>query len=154
MISRTEDDAFIREVIRVAESAMAHGNHPFGALLVSRGELLLTAENAVITEKDVTCHAELSLVRQASQLLDERTIQEATLYASTEPCVMCSGAIYWLGVRRVVFACSAEKLGEIAKSPFVVPCREIFNRAVDKTEVIGPLLEQEAAKLHEIFWRG
>ena len=65
---------------------------------------------------------------------------------------MCAGAIFWAGIRRVVYACSAEKLDQIAGSPFVVPSRELFMRAEEDTEVIGPLLEEEAVKVHQGFW--
>lgn len=150
-----QHEKFIREAIRLADSAVANGNHPFGALLVdSNGKILLTAENRVTTTPDFTAHAETELVRKAGKELSPEVIADSTLYTSTEPCVMCSGAICWAGISRVVFACREKKLHEYAGDYLSVPCREIFSRCVKKIEVIGPVLEEEAAVAHSTFWKG
>jgi tRNA(Arg) A34 adenosine deaminase TadA len=152
MSDPAKHEPFVREALRLAEKAVEHGNHPFGALLVKGDEVILTAENAVSTENDITRHAELALVSRASKTLTPDVLAQCTLYTSTEPCAMCVGAIFWAGIRRVVYACSAETLGEIAGSPFVVPSRELFARGLPVVEVIGPILEEEAAQLHRAFW--
>src|SRR5262245_7107907 len=102
-----QDERFLRAAIEVARKAREHGNHPFGSVLVGQnGELLLEAENTVITERDCTGHAETNLMRKASQKYDMDYLARCTLYTSTEPCAMCAGAIYWGNVGRVVFALS------------------------------------------------
>jgi tRNA(Arg) A34 adenosine deaminase TadA len=63
-----------------------------------------------VTGRHVTGHAELNLVRATSTTLDASDLLNATLYTSTEPCAMCSGAIYWSGIGRVVYALSNEAL--------------------------------------------
>jgi tRNA(Arg) A34 adenosine deaminase TadA len=145
---------FVRKALILAEQAVEHGNHPFGALLVKGEEVILTAENAVNTENDVTRHAELVLVSRASKTLAPEVLAECTLYTSTEPCAMCAGAIYWAGIPRVVYGCPAETVAEIASSTFVVPCRELFARGQPVVEVVGPVLEDEAVRLHRAFWQG
>jgi tRNA(Arg) A34 adenosine deaminase TadA len=131
---------------------MQKGNHPFGALLVKDGKVLLMAENTVNSENDCTRHAELNLVSRASQELEPAILSRSILYTSTEPCAMCAGAIYWAGIRTVVYSCSAESIGNIAGGQFVIPCRDIFARAEDQVEVIGPILAEEGAEVHEGFW--
>jgi tRNA(Arg) A34 adenosine deaminase TadA len=93
----SSEEGYIREAIALAVSAQAHGNHPFGALLVSNctGEIILRAENTVTTARDPTCHTEMNLCRAAWKALSEEDIHNATLYTSTEPCPMCCGAIFW-----------------------------------------------------------
>lgn len=61
-----------------------------------------------MTERDPTQHAELALVARAARSLPPGTLARATLVTSTAPCPMCSGAIYWAGVPRVVFGCPAK----------------------------------------------
>ena len=78
--------------------------------------------------------------------------ERATIYASTEPCAMCCGAIYWSGVSRLVYGCPTEVLGEIAGGSFVVPSRELFSKGRRKIEVIGPVLPEEGAEIHMGFW--
>ena len=108
----TEDDReLLRQAIKVADDAVLHGNHPFGALLTdSDGQVVLTAENTVVTDDDVTGHAETNLVRQASRTIGRTGLADYTLYTSCEPCAMCSGAIYWAGIHRVVYALAETSL--------------------------------------------
>jgi tRNA(Arg) A34 adenosine deaminase TadA len=82
--------------IALAWRAHEHGNHPFGAVLVDdHNQVVLQAENTVVTERDCTGHAETNLMRQASQRFSPEQLATYTLYTSTEPCAMCAGAIHW-----------------------------------------------------------
>lgn len=148
---------FIRAAIGVARKARENGNHPFGALLVDPdGNILLEAENTVVTENDCTGHAETNLMRKASQHYDPAFLATCTLYTSTEPCPMCSGAIFWGNVRRVVYGLSEEALYEMIgandEEALFLPCRDVFGKGRKPIEVIGPLLEDEARQVHEGFW--
>lgn len=147
-----EDEKFMRIAIQAAREAMAQGNPPFGAILVKGDEVLMVAGNEANTKNDCTLHAELNLVSQASRRFDAQTLAECTLYASTEPCPMCAGAIYWLGVQRVVFGCAT---ASVTSRPYkLFPySREILNERTG-VEVVGPLLEDEALAVHHEYRRG
>jgi tRNA(Arg) A34 adenosine deaminase TadA len=147
-----EHEALIRETLDLARRAVEKGNHPFGALLWRDGEILLSAENTVVTDRDHTRHAELNLVSMAMRNLNPESIGQITLYTSTEPCPMCSGAIYWAGIPRVVFACSGEALAGLTGGGLRLSCREVFERGERPTEVLGPILEREALAIHREFW--
>jgi len=148
------DEAFLRQAIETSLRARKNGNHPFGALLVDReGKVLAVAENTVITEHDATLHAETNVIRAASRAHGGDALKNATLYTSTEPCVMCCGAIHWAGIPRVVYACSEATLGKLAGDDFLFPCRQIFSRSTQSVEVIGPALESEAVEAHKGYWR-
>ena len=151
------DEKLLRRAIEIAQNAREHGNHPFGALLADAdGNILLEAENTVVTTKDITAHAELNLIRQASNKFTPEVLKECTLYTSTEPCPMCAGAIFWSDVGRVVYALSEEGLYEMTgETPYelALPCRDVFARGTHPVEVIGPLLEEEARQVHLNFWR-
>jgi tRNA(Arg) A34 adenosine deaminase TadA len=151
------DLRFMRVAIDVARKARDKGNHPFGAVLVDeQGHILMEAENTVVTEKDCTGHAETNLMRRASRKYDSDFLARCTLYTSTEPCPMCAGAIFWGNVRRVVYGLSQEGLyemvGEDAKEVLRVPCRELLGTGKKPIEVIGPILEEEARRVHADFW--
>lgn len=147
------EERLIREAIALAMRARQRGNPPFGALLASGEEVLLTAENTANTDGNLTCHAETNLVQKALREMTREQIAEAALYTSTEPCVMCTGAIYWAGIRKVVYALPSEELAKLGRGSFAISCRELFARAGEKTEVAGPFLVDEALKVHENFWR-
>ena len=146
----------LRTAIEIAWRAREHGNHPFGAVLVDdQNQVVLQAENTVVTERDCTGHAETNLMRQASQRFWPEQLATCTLYTSTEPCAMCAGAIYWGKVGRVVYALSEVDLYTIVgPSPdqLHLPCREVFARSQRSIEVLGPALEAEAKAVHAGFW--
>jgi tRNA(Arg) A34 adenosine deaminase TadA len=149
-----DDGRHLLAAIELAARARARGNHPFGALLVdASGEVVLEAENTVVTERDCTGHAETNLMRMASARFDPEFLEHCTLYTSTEPCAMCAGAIYWGNVRRVVFALSQAELERVTGSnPLAIPCREVFARGEQEVRVTGPHLEDRARVVHEDFW--
>jgi tRNA(Arg) A34 adenosine deaminase TadA len=153
------DLQFLRLALAVARRSREHGNHPFGAILVdANGTLLLEAENSVVTERDCTGHAETNLVRLASQKFDPAFLATCTLYTSTEPCAMCSGAIYWSSIGRVVYGLSETRLYELTgnhpeNQPMYLPCRTVFAHGQRPIEVVGPALEVEAEQVHYGFWR-
>jgi tRNA(Arg) A34 adenosine deaminase TadA len=102
-------------------------------------------------------HAERLLATQASKQFDSEVLAGSSLYSSAEPCAMCAGAIYWAGIGRVVFGLSERRLkaitGDHAENPTLdLPCRAVFAAGQRHVEVIGPLLEEEAAALHAGVW--
>ncbi len=156
---QTSDLEFLRMAIRVAFRSRERGNHPFGAILVdSQGNVLLEAENTVVTARDCTGHAETNLVRMASHQYERDLLAACTLYTSTEPCAMCSGAIYWSNIGRVVFGLSEARLEKLTGDDpenltLHLPCRAVFARGRRSIQVIGPELEEEAERVHDGFWR-
>jgi tRNA(Arg) A34 adenosine deaminase TadA len=146
-------EPFLREAIALSKSAMERGDEPFGSVLVKGGEVILRAENSVFTGHDMTNHAEMNLVKLAAQRYDTAFLADCTLYTSTEPCAMCSGAIYWSGIGRMVFACAEKRLGEIAGIGLNVPSRAVLQTGARIVTVVGPTnLEDEAAAVHQEFW--
>ena len=152
------DEKFLRRSFEVARRSMTHGNHPFGAILVDEhGHVLIEAENGFMPDHDGTAHAERLLATQACRTLAADVRARATLYSSAEPCAMCAGAIYWAGIGRVVYGLSEHRLrgvtGNHPENPTLdLPCREVFASGQRATEVVGPMLEDEAEALHDGVW--
>jgi tRNA(Arg) A34 adenosine deaminase TadA len=154
-----DDHAFLRTSFEVARRARSHGNHPFGAILVGpAGDVLLESENRYLPDCDMTAHAERLLATRASKAYPPEFLATCTLYSSAEPCAMCAGATYWAGIGRVVYGLSERRLkemiGDHPENPTLdLPCRTVFDAGQRKTEVVGPLLESEAASLHADAWK-
>ncbi len=142
----------LRDAIGVAREARDAGNHPFGALLVVDGVEIARAANTVVTALDPTAHAELNLLRAIAGTVSAEQLSRAILYASTEPCAMCSGAIYWAGVNHVVYGCSTDELARFAGETLSIRCREIFAHGTRIVEVLGPLIGDEATEVHRGCW--
>jgi tRNA(Arg) A34 adenosine deaminase TadA len=152
------DVACLRAALGLARRSRRRGNHPFGALLAdAAGVVAAEAENTVVSERDVTGHAETNLVRIASRRFGRAYLRSCTMYASTEPCAMCSGAIYWSGIGRVVYGLSEAGLLELTGSheenpTMSLPCRDVFAHGQGSIKVVGPVLEDEARSVHDGFW--
>jgi len=156
--SLERDVHFLRRSFDIARRAGTHGNHPFGALLVDQGgTVLIEVENGYMPSHDGTAHAERLLATQACSTVAPDILRSATLYSSAEPCAMCAGAIYWAGIGRLVYGLSEHRLRDLTgnhpENPTLnLPCRDVFARGQRATEVVGPLLEDEAAAVHTGAW--
>jgi tRNA(Arg) A34 adenosine deaminase TadA len=158
MSRRQEDERHLLAAIELARRARERGNHPFGSLLVdAEGRVVLEAENTAAAGGELLGHAELNLVRDACRRFGAETLRSCTLYASTEPCAMCSGAIYWSGIGRVVYALGSDTLEAIVNdeqgdATLALRCREVLGRGGRTVEVEGPLVEDRARDVHLNFW--
>ena len=147
----------LRRCTELAAAARARGDHPFGSLVVTADGRTVEAMNSVVTQHDPTGHAETNLVRAAAAALTAEELTTSTLYTSTEPCAMCSGAIYWSGIPRVVYALGEDGLRDIVAEQegvptMALPCREVFAHGGRPVAVAGPADLREATAVHDGFW--
>ncbi|NWF14390.1 nucleoside deaminase [Pseudomonas reactans] len=103
----TDDHQHLQRAIQLAQTNVAQGGRPFGAVLTRDGGVLVEAVNEIHLTQDPTAHAELLAIRAASRQLGTR-LDGCVIYASGQPCPMCLSAMYLCGVERVVFAASNE----------------------------------------------
>ena len=153
------DALYLRQAIRHSHTARERGNRPFGALIVSKsGETLVEFYNQTKEALDCTAHAETGAIRIASLAHSRAVLMESTLYASGEPCVMCSGAIFLSGIRRVVYALDAVRMRQMRglKEEYrdlAWSIKEIYQASPHPIECIGPALIDEASEAHQGFWQ-
>lgn len=139
---------FMNQALLEARKAYDLGEVPVGAVVVRQHTLLSRAHNQVETLGDTSAHAELLALRAASAQLGEKYLTGCTLYVTLEPCPMCSGAMFWSKITRVVFAASDAKAGA---------CGSLFNIAANRNlnhqiEVIQGVCEAEASGLLRQFF--
>lgn len=109
-----DDRILLDKTIKIAKKGIKKGKGPFGALVAKDGKIISRANNKVVLSHDPTAHAEVLAIRKASALLKSHDLSDCVLYTSCEPCPMCLGAIYWAGIKKVVYASDrhdAEKAG-------------------------------------------
>lgn len=141
--------------IETAKASKQNNNLPFGCVLVNKdGEVILKGENTINSDKDCLAHAEINLIREASKIYDYAYLNDCSIYTSDEPCPMCTSAIYWSGIGRLVYGLSKTNYYKIVgrDNPnwvFEMPTRELLEKGGRKLEVVGPLLEDEASVLHQ-----
>ena len=148
-------ESLLRKTFNVARRSKTNGNLAYGCLLVGEnGQVLLEGENSVITEKDALGHAEINLIREASKLYSPEFLNTCTIYTSDEPCPMCSSAIFWGGIGKLVFGLSKNRFyREFGRDnpaiDFDIPSRTVLSAGGRKVNVEGPLLEEEALLIHK-----
>ena len=138
----------------LARRAMDAGHHPFGALLVGADHATVLMEQGNV---DSVNHAEAVLAREAARRFSPAELWACTLVTTVEPCAMCAGTQYWANIGRTVFGIAEKALlaetGNHPENPTLdLPCREVFASGQRPTEVVGPLLEDEAEALHDGVW--
>ena len=144
----------------VAKQARERGNAPFGAVLVDdKGNIIMEQGNAEGDLHDATAHAERMLASRASQAYSKDFLWKCTLYTTFEPCCMCTGAIYWSNIGKIVYALTEKRLLELTgadeKNPtFNISSRTILAAGQKNIEVLGPFEEIAAAvvEVHRGFW--
>ena len=157
---RSYDVSLLRKAFEVAKRSRDAGDHPFGSVLADGdGNLLMDQGNGYTSEgRDRTAHAERLLASRAARTYELAFLSRCTLYTSAEPCAMCAGAIYWAGIGRVVYGQTEKALkaetGAHEENPTLdLPCETVFKAGQRPTEVVGPLLEEEAASLQADYWK-
>ncbi len=159
-MTHAADLKHLERSIILADEAVAEGNHPFGAVLVSAdGVVLAEGKNSHSIDRGPG-HAEANLARDAARRFDIETLRGATLYTSVEPCSMCAGTIYWAEIGTVVFGMTERRLGELTGDDPENPtqdleCRTIFAAGRRTVAVRGPFpeLEDKIVAQHVAFWR-
>jgi tRNA(adenine34) deaminase len=104
---------FMGAALAEAEAAAVRGEVPIGAVLVAAGEVIARAGNRTRELSDATAHAEILVIREASQKLSAERLSETDLYVTLEPCTMCAGAISFARIRRLYFGATDEKGGAV-----------------------------------------
>jgi len=112
-----DDEKFLCRAIELAADGRAGGDAPFGSLLVGPdGAVLAEDHNTVLSDNDISAHPELKMARWAARELDPATAAATTMYTSSQPCVMCTGAVDRSGLGRVVYVLSKEQISGVKSS--------------------------------------
>lgn len=156
------DKRLIRRTVEIAKESVKDGCHPFGALLADKeGNILMEQKNA-FTLGGSAYHAETLLVLRVVREYSVERLSECTLYTNFEPCCMCTGAVYWSGISRIVYGASEKSLKEFTgdnhENPtFDLSSREVLSHGQRSVEVVGPTedkeLLDEILSLHVNFWK-
>lgn len=147
-----EDRKFMARAYELAAAASEKGNGAYGALVVKDGKILMEFSNDAKTSGDVTHHGETGLVSLTSRKLGITSMKGCTFYTSTEPCIMCCGAINSSGVTRLVYGVTAIQVSRLRGRKLPVKplqVREVFERAGRaNVAVCGPLMEGDGLAVH------
>ncbi len=140
----------MREAIALARAAEAAGEAPVGAVVELGGEIAGRGANSPIARHDPTAHAEILALREAAARIANYRLENATLYCTLEPCVMCAGALVAARIKRVVFGARDLRFGGV-RSKFQIADSDILNH---KAEIVEGVLAVECVELLRVFFEG
>lgn len=159
-----KDELFIRKTFELALSSAQKGFEPFSALLVKEDTIQYSTEDRSIEYSDPTAHAELLVISEYCRTKQVISLEGYTLYCNVEPCVMCSGAIHWSKVSRVVFSVHQHQLQAISKGKPKPDSSVLINSGNRKIQITGGILKEEGLAIlsqfpfsskkekHKAFW--
>ena len=128
---------FLSEAVALARQNIDAGGRPFGAVVVSKGEVIATAVNEIHLSHDVTDHAELLALRAVARTHGPQALKGSAVFASGHPCPMCLAAMRLAGVHTVAYAYSNED-----GAPFNLSTAEIY------ADLQRPFAQQSMAISH------
>ena len=147
-----KDEVFMKKAIELSRLAVEHGNEHFGAVLVKDGDIVFSNENKIYSKHDPSFHAEAGLIREFCAKTGISNLQEYTMYSSCEPCFMCSGAMVWVKLGRLVYGASNIELENILGNQGCNCSKLVFDNSFWKPEVTEGVLRDESLEvLKEYF---
>ena len=140
------DEQYMQQALAEAQKAFDKDEVPIGAVLVMNNKIIAKAYNQVELLNDSTAHAEILALTTAFNFLGSKYLPEATLYVTVEPCLMCSGALYWSKIGKIIFGAYDDKNSYRKVAG-------INNPFHPKTKITGGILEEECSRLIKDFFK-
>lgn len=137
------NEYFMRIALLEAHEALEKDEIPVGCIIVSGNRIIAKAHNLTETLNDVTAHAEMQAITSAANFLGGKYLQNCTMYITLEPCVMCSGALAWSQISKVVIGARDPQRGFINKNLSLHP----------KTEIVTGIMETECSEILKEFFK-
>lgn len=136
----------MQQALKEAMLAFEEEEVPVGAVVVLNNRIIARGHNMVEKLNDPTAHAEMIALTSAFNFLGAKYLPEASLYVTVEPCLMCTGALYWSKISRIIWGAADEKNGHQRVTGNQFPFHP-------KTQVTKGVMADECAELMKSFFR-
>ncbi|MFT3825892.1 MAG: nucleoside deaminase [Chitinophagaceae bacterium] len=140
------DEYYMQQALKEARKAYEDGEVPVGAVIIMNDKIIARGYNQTERLTDPTAHAEIIALTSAFNYLGSKYLPEATMYITVEPCLMCTGALYWSKISKIVWGADDEKNGYKRVTENNWPFHP-------KTEIVKGVLKDECAELMKNFFR-
>ncbi|MEO1714795.1 MAG: nucleoside deaminase [Bacteroidota bacterium] len=150
-MEKFKDEQIMRRVYALAWQNAEQGLDPFAAVLVKDGQIVAESADLCVLESDPTAHAELALIRSFCRKHERISLEGYSLFCNVEPCVMCSGAIHWARLDRLVYGVGQKELQSVSGGKPKPGCRELINSGGKPMEIDGPVLPEEGLRVLQAF---
>jgi len=140
---------YMQEALKEAQKAFAEDEVPVGAVIVYKGRVIARDHNRIERLNDPTAHAEMLVLTSATNYLQAKWLNEASLYVTIEPCSMCAGALVLSRIKNLYFGAKDPKTGACGSVVNIVNNKKLNHRI----KVTGGLLKEESSSLLKEFFR-
>ncbi len=148
MIVRVEFRKMMALALQEALTSKSEGNKGYGAVVVFEDRIVGQAHDTAVTERDPSLHAEVNAIRQAVHSMGDPNLSGAILFATCEPCPMCTALAVWANMTTIVYGASIEETERLGRSRIHVSTKEIIAKSPAMVEVIGGVLGDECLALY------
>ncbi|HHX68987.1 MAG: tRNA adenosine(34) deaminase TadA [Miniphocaeibacter sp.] len=149
MDKKIDDFYYMREAIKEAMKARNKEEIPVGCVVVKENKIIGRGHNLVESKNNPLKHAELIAIESAAKKINSWRLHGCTLYVTLEPCAMCSGALVYSRIDRLVFGAYDYKRGYCG-SIENLPTRKELNH---KVEILGGIMEEECLLIIQDFFK-
>lgn len=143
-----DDEYYMRKAIEAAREGIRMHEFPFGCCLVTKNHVI-TMSNKCFSSNNATLHAEVNAINEMLRLENTSVLEDAVIYTTTEPCVMCLGAINWVRIRKLVCGMSINESAEYGFKEINVNINSLIERFPYDIEVKSGVLHAECAELYQ-----
>jgi tRNA(Arg) A34 adenosine deaminase TadA len=148
-------ERFMKMAITEARKGMREGNHPYGSVIVKDGKVLVKAHSTGALTHDIAAHADMSAARKLSKKAKTHDVKGSTVYATGEPCPMCSAALAAMRISELFIAANYRHLppqmNRGRKRPGKITYKEIFKEYGLKVKVKEGVLKNEVLKMYDEY---
>lgn len=145
-------EKYMRIAIKEAEIAKKNGENPFGAVLLDpEYNFCHKAHTRSIELSDPTAHAEVLVMSEYCQKIKKVYLKDYILITSTEPCIMCSGAIKWAKIGQIYYSVPQTELNKISGGKQKPSCESLINTGLSQKHIVGNILLNEGIKVYDDF---
>ena len=144
MLEPFNDEHFMKQALMEAQKAAERDEVPVGAVIVCKNQIIARTHNLTEVLTDFTAHAEMQAFTAAAEYLNNKYLNECTLYVTLEPCVMCAGAAFWTRIGRIVYGATDDRRGYARLSEKVLH---------QVTQVKGGILENECSEVIRTYFQ-
>ena len=148
-MSAASDELGMEEALRAAQRALAEGEVPVGAVVISQGRVVGRGWNRNIADFDPTAHAEIVALREAGATIGNHRLADCDLFVTIEPCAMCAGAMVHARIKRLIYGADDPKAGAVQSVMQVLNHPQLNHRV----EVRGGVLAGRCAEVLQEFFR-
>ena len=149
MVFSNQEQLFMKSALNLAKESFDLNEVPVGAIVVKDNKIIGTGRNEVISDKDVSSHAEINAIRSASKYISNYRLNDCSIFVTLEPCHMCAKAISDARIDCLIFATKEPKTGSIVSIDNVYD-KPLFNH---KVKYKFGLKKEESSRLLKNFFK-